>query len=555
MALKEILQSKSLAELCHRACEAHQKRTAFVTVLPNGMNGSYSYSKLGEMSDHFAIYLREILKIPAGTKVAVQLPNCLSYPIVAFGTLKAGCVLVNTNPLYTVPEMIHQFNDAEVEVLVTADLFGDKAAQALGSTKIKQLVLTRLPEFFPLLPKLITQGVLKYWNQSIPKTHTPFDSLPEILKRASALQKEKKIRVENYWSSLGPEDLAVLQYTGGTTGVSKGAMLTHGNLLANSRQIIEFGDKHFEYQKECMLTALPLYHIFAFTVNLGAFFAIGTRNVLCPNPRPISNLQRAFENEPITWMAGVNTLFNALNQEVWFYETPPKKLKAAIAGGMALHKAVAERFLQITKVPAVEGYGLTETSPVTHFNPLDRVRPETVGIPMPETSAKLVNDQGEEVARGEAGEIWVKGPQVMKGYWKKPDETSKVLKDGWFATGDIAVIDESGYYKIVDRKKDMILVSGFNVYPNEVEDCLAKHPHVQEVAVIGIPDGASGEAVKAFIVPRGDRPSVEDLRAHCKSLLTAYKVPKHFEFMEELPKSPVGKILRKDLRQREVKKA
>ena len=324
-------------------------------------------------------------------------------------------------------------------------------------------------------------------------------------------------------------------------------MLTHKNLLINMEQTMEMISGVAKGQ-EVALTALPMYHIFAFTVNLLGFYWLGARNILIPNPRPLANLKRAFENYKITWMSGVNTLFNGLTNEVWFTDSPPKHLKFASAGGMALQSSVAERWERITGKPVLEGYGLTETSPVLTFNPLGRVRLGSIGVPVPSTLIACLDESGKPVPAGEPGEIAAKGPQVMPGYWNRPDETAKVIRDGWFLTGDIGVMDPDGYFRIVDRKKDMVVVSGFNVYPNEIEDCLATHPGILEAAVIGIPDDSTGEAVKAFVVRRDPNLSQADIRNHCKAHLTGYKVPKHIEFRDELPKSNVGKILRKDLR-------
>ena len=324
-------------------------------------------------------------------------------------------------------------------------------------------------------------------------------------------------------------------------------MLSHSNIIMNMMQTMEL-IAGVEKGKEVALTALPMYHIFAFTVNLLGFYWLGARNILIPNPRPLANLKRAFENYKITWMSGVNTLFNGLNNELWFKDTPPKHLKFASAGGMALQTSVAERWTEITGKPVLEGYGLTESSPVITFNPLGKVRAGSIGVPVPSTEVMCVDDQWKPVAIGEAGEIVARGPQIMLGYWQKPEETAKVLNDGWLATGDVGVMDKDGYFKIVDRKKDMILVSGFNVYPNEIEDCLAGHPGILESAVIGVPDGAAGEAVKAFVVKRDQGLSADDVKNFCKQHLTGYKVPKSIEFRDELPKSNVGKILRKDLR-------
>jgi long-chain acyl-CoA synthetase len=355
--------------------------------------------------------------------------------------------------------------------------------------------------------------------------------------------------VRRWWRPVDPEATAVLQYTGGTTGVSKGAQLSHRNLLSNVAQIRAMGASHIEPGKECVLTALPLYHVFAFTANLLSFYDAGARNVLIPSPRPVQNLQRAIENTPVTWITGVNTLFNALLNEEWFVAYPPRQLKAAIAGGAALHQAVAQRWEEVTGTRIVEGYGLTEASPVVTFNPLEgRRRTGSIGVPVPGTEVRLVDEQGREVPVGQPGELLVQGPQVMQGYWNQPEETALVLDDGWLRTGDVAVVDADGYYTIVDRKKDLILVSGFNVYPNEVEDTVSLLDAVMEAAVVGIPDEVSGEAVRVYVVRRDESLSAEQVITHCRTSLTGYKVPKSVVFRDELPKTPIGKILRKDLK-------
>jgi long-chain acyl-CoA synthetase len=544
-----IQQAPNLAWLAKKSAEMYKDQVAMTLVLANGMNGNLSFAKLDELSDQFAVYLREDLKLPEATAVAIQMPNCLSYPIAALGVFKAGLVLVNMNPLYTVPEMIHQLNDSQSQVLVSVDIFKDKATEIMSKTGVKHVVIAKLPEFLPVFPKSIAQLVIKYWNKQIPSPKGPFSSFVSCLKSGQVLLKEKSVQIENYSKKVTDSSVAVLQYTGGTTGVSKGAALTHGNLLSNMRQLLPMLNQRLDSGSETILTALPLYHIFAFTLNFLSFHAIGARNILCPNPRPISNLQRAIENYALTVFAGVNTLYNALNNEDWFRETPPPKLKMAVAGGMALHSQVADEFQKITGIPIVEGYGLTETSPVVSFNPFEKQKPNSIGKPIANTEIRLVNDRDEDVAIGQPGELIVKGPQVMQGYWKNPKETANALKNGWFYTGDIAIKDEDGYYKIVDRKKDMILVSGFNVYPNEVEDVLTQHPDVLEAAVIGVADDQTGEAVKAFVVTKaGEKIASEDLKNHCKKSLVNYKVPKVFEFRSSLPKTPVGKILRKDLR-------
>lgn len=544
----------SLAALVHDACSRYAqsapKQAAFTCVVPNGMNGSLTFAQVDALSDAFAGYLRGVLGLQAGDRVAVQLPNCLVYPVVAFGVFKAGCVLVNTNPLYTEKEMVHQLKDAQAQALVIIDMFADKLPAVLQQTGLKHVVLADVTAFFPAVPRAVVRAVQKVWSRVLPPVTVPDERLAAALKHGATTLAQTPAR--RYWEGVGPSDLAALQYTGGTTGVSKGAMLTHSNLLHNVNQMLAMGATHMRQGQECVLTALPLYHIFAFTANLLGFLVIGARNVLVPSPRPVQNLQRAVENYPITWMTGVNTLYNGLLNEEWFLAYPPKQLKASIAGGTSLHQAVAERWRQVTQTPIAEGYGLTETSPVVSFNPLTGTpRNGSIGIPAPGTHVRLVNDAGEVVAAGEPGEIQVKGPQVMQGYWNQPAETAKVLQDGWLATGDVAVMDREGFLRIVDRKKDMVLVSGFNVYPNEVEDAIAQMPSVLEVAVIGIPDPTTGEAVRAYVVPNPDHSagvSADAVIAHCKKQMTAYKVPKQVIVREELPKSPIGKVLRKELR-------
>lgn len=544
------LAHRSIAELVQASCEKYAKQTAFTCVVPNGMNGSLSFAQVNERSDAFAAYLRDSLKLPAGSRVAVQLPNSLGYPVAVFGIFKAGCVLVNINPLYTVSELVYQLNDAGATTLIIMDMFGGKLAEVMQKTGVKHVVVAAVTEFFPAIPNAIVRSVQKVWAQVLPPIDVPHIRLGKALQLGRTGSAPG--RIKGYWESVQPTDIAALQYTGGTTGVSKGAVLTHGNLLNNVNQILAMGATHMLPGKECVITALPLYHIFAFTANLLGFLSMGGRNILIPSPRPIANLQRAVENYPLTWITGVNTLFNALLNEEWFVAYPPKHLKASIAGGAALHGAVAKRWVDVTKTPIAEGYGLTETSPVVSFNPLRGAqRPNSIGIPLPGTDIRLVDEQYNDVPIGEPGEIWVAGPQVMQGYWQKPEETAQVLRDGWLATGDVAVMDAAGFMRIVDRKKDMILVSGFNVYPNEIEDVIARMPNVLEVAVVGVPDSRSGEAVRAYVVqnPEVTNPlTAEQVITHCRRHLTDYKIPKSVKLKDELPKTAVGKVLRKDLR-------
>ncbi len=544
----EPISQRNLPELLREAAHRYANAIAFTQCMPNGMNGSLRYRDVDTYSDAFAVYLREVTGLGAGDRVAIQMPNCLAYPVAAFGILKAGCVLVNTNPLYTAPEMVHQFSDSGVKALIITDMFADRLPAVLSKTGIEIVVTARIAEFFPPVIARIIRMVQKYWDRSlhpITEKHTAFKEALE----AGRQQLARGVKPEAYLTGMGPNTLAALQYTGGTTGVAKGAMLSHANMLANVYQTSELMGSNLRPGAETILTALPLYHIFAFTVNLLLFYSQGARNILVPSPRPPSNLKRTFENYRITWLTGVNTLFNALLNERWFVAHPPPHLQASIAGGMSLLPTVAEQWRKITKTPVVEGFGLSEASPVIACNPLGGViKDGSIGIPLPSTEIRCVDDNGKATPVGEPGEMLVRGPQVMQGYWQSPAETEKVLVDGWLHTGDIARMDEDGYFFIADRKKDMVLVSGFNVFPNEVEAVIAAHPEVSEAAVVGIPDAKSGEAVKAFVVAKAPGLTEESLIKHCRDSLASYKVPRSVEFRDELPKNLIGKILRKDLR-------
>jgi long-chain acyl-CoA synthetase len=540
-----------LPDLVSQASAAYGKKTAFTQCMPNGMNGSLSYSRIDELSDHFAAYLREELGLVQGDRVAVQMPNCLAYPIVAFGIFKAGCVLVNTNPLYTPSEMIHQFSDSGATTLVVIDMFADRLPEVLRHTNITTVVTVKISEYFSPVVHGVIRMVQKVWNRSLPKItveHTPFR-----VAMAKGKQKASPVAAERYLEGIGADSLAALQYTGGTTGVAKGAMLSHGNLVANTMQMLSMTGTFIRPGVEVVITALPIYHIFAFTVNLLGFYHMGARNILIPSPRPPSNLRRAFENYKVTWLTGVNTLFNALMNERWFSDSPPKHLRASAAGGMALHESVAQRWRAVTGTPIVEGYGLTESSPVLSFNPLGGMQKDgTIGIPVPSTDMRCIDDEGNTVAVGQPGELVARGPQIMLGYWNKEAESKAALEGGWLHTGDIGEMDSDGYFTIVDRKKDMILVSGFNVYPNEVEEQISAVPGVLEVGVIGVPDDKSGEAVRAYVVASHPAPTAEAIVAYAREHLAAYKVPHSILFVDELPKSPIGKILRRELRDQAI---
>ena len=455
--------------------------------------------------------------------------------------------MVNTNPLYTAAEMVHQFSDSGAIGLVAIDLFATKVAEVLPKTAIKTVIVVSIPDLLSPLKRLLIGAVQKYVKKMVPPIPFAHTTFREAI-AAGADRVAAGADPMLYAESLDHGSIAALQYTGGTTGVAKGAVLTHGNLVANTTQSLEMWKPFLRMGNEVMLTALPLYHIFAFTANLMIFYVAGGRNVLVPSPRPLSNLKVVMETEPITWFTGVNTLFAGLMHEEWFKARTNWTLRGSVAGGMALVPVIGERWEAMTKTPIYQGYGLTETSPVATLNPFQRPKRAAIGVPIPGTDVKFVNAEGETVPFGEVGELLVKGPQVMQGYWQRPDETARALRDGWLTTGDIARMDDDGYIEIVDRKKDMILVSGFNVYPNEVEATIAEHPGVVDAAVVGVPDDETGEVVVAFVIKNDPALTEDDVRQHCKKTLTNYKVPRIVVFRTDLPKTNVGKVLRKDLR-------
>ena len=486
------------------AAQEFASKEAFTLGLANGSQGGLTFAEVDRQSDAFAVYLREVAGFAPGDRISIQMPNCLAYPVVVFGTLKAGLVMVNTNPLYTPPEMAHQFADSGSVGLVTIDLFAGKVAEVLPKTSIRTVVVVSISDLLPTIKRLLVWAVQKYVKKMIPPIpfrHTTFRRA--LAEGATRLSAGADPRV--YEKALTHDSLAALQYTGGTTGVAKGAMLTHGNLLANIEQCLQAWRPWLRVGEEVMLTALPLYHIFAFTANLMLFFVTGGRDILIPSPRPLSNLRKVMETEPVTWFTGVNTLFAGLMHEDWFAQRSSFTFRGSVAGGMALVPAVGERWEQVTRTPIYQGYGLTETSPVVTLNPFHRVKRASIGVPLPGTDVRIVDDDGRDVPAGEAGELIVKGPQVMAGYWQRPDETARTIRDGWLYTGDVAQMDDEGYVFIVDRKKDMILVSGFNVYPNEVEAVIATHPGVQDCAVVGVPDEDTGEWVVRLRHPEGSR--------------------------------------------------
>jgi long-chain acyl-CoA synthetase len=513
------------------------------------MGKTMSFSELDRLSNQFANYLSEELKLTKGTRVAIQMPNVLQYPVVMFGALKAGMVVVNTNPLYTPAEMKHQFNDSGAEVIVIVQNFAYHLEKIRNEISAKHIIVTELGDLLGGLKGTIVNLVVKHVKKMVPAF-----SLPGSVSFKTAIAKGKGYAFKP--KKLTLEDPAYLQYTGGTTGVSKGAELTHGNIVANMEQISAWMKPRLREREEIVITALPLYHIFALTVNCLAMLKIGAHNVLITNPRDMKAFIGDLAKKKFSVITGVNTLFNGLLNQEAFKALDFSGLKIAVGGGMAVQKATAEKWKSITGVPLAEGYGLTETSPVASCNPIDGTeRIGTIGLPLPNTEFMIADDEGNAVPLGERGEILIKGPQVMKGYWNRPEETAQVMHGEWFKSGDIGVMDADGFVKIVDRKKEMILVSGFNVYPNEVENVIASCPGVLEVGVIGMPDSKSTERVIAYVVKKDDNVSAEKVITHCKESLTNYKVPKEVHFVDELPKSNVGKILRRKIKEAHMEKA
>ncbi|WP_202368833.1 long-chain-fatty-acid--CoA ligase FadD2 [Pseudomonas sp. MWU318] len=536
---------KSVIEVFERSCKKFADRPAF-----SNMGVTLTYAELERYSAAFAGYLQAHTDLVPGDRIAVQMPNVLQYPIAVFGALRAGLIVVNTNPLYTAREMRHQFKDSGARALVYLNMFGQKVQEVLPDTDIQYLVEAKMGDMMPTAKGWLINTVVSKVKKMVPDY-----SLPQAISFKSALRLGRGLGIKPL--KVGLDDIAVLQYTGGTTGLAKGAMLTHGNLVANMQQVRAClaqlgpdGQPLLREGQEVMVAPLPLYHIYAFTANCMCMMVSGNHNVLITNPRDIAGFIKELKNWRFSALLGLNTLFVALMEHPDFKTLDFSSLKLTNSGGTALVKATAERWEQITGCRITEGYGLTETSPVACTNPYgDQSRLGTVGLPVPGTLLKVIDDEGVEQPMGERGELCIKGPQIMKGYWHKPEATAEVLDaEGWFKSGDIAVIDPDGFVRIVDRKKDMIIVSGFNVYPNEIEDVVMAHPKVANCAVIGVPDERSGEAVKLFVVARETGVSLEELKAYCKENFTAYKVPKHIVLRESLPMTPVGKILRRELR-------
>jgi long-chain acyl-CoA synthetase len=534
----DIHEYSSLRDIFEKSCRTYADLPAY-----SNMSVSMSYSELDKRSRNFAAYLQHELGLAKGDRVAIMLPNLLQYPVALFGTLRAGLTVVNVNPLYTPRELEHQLRDSGATAIVVLENFARTLQDVIGKTQVKTVITTQIGDMFPAPKSLLTNLVVKHVKKMVPAWNIAGAIGFKQAMRAGERHQLKDVPLTH-------DDIAFLQYTGGTTGVAKGAILTHGNMVANLQQVAVWIARDLDEGVEVMIVPLPLYHIYALTCGL-VYMKIGANSVLITNPRDMPAFVEELKKTRFTGIIGVNTLYYALLNTPGFNEVGARTLKIASAGGMAVQRAVAEKWKQVTGVPIIEGYGLTETAPVAISNPLNiKDWTGTIGLPIPSTEVALLDDEGTEVPQGQVAEICIRGPQVTKGYWNRPDETAKVFTaDGWFRTGDMGFVNEKGYFKITDRKKDMVLVSGFNVYPNEVEDVIMTHPGVLEVAVIGAPDEKSGEVVKAVVVKRDPTLTAEALIAHCQKQLTGYKVPKIVEFRTQpLPKTNIGKILRRELR-------
>ncbi|MDH2247665.1 long-chain-fatty-acid--CoA ligase FadD1 [Pseudomonas sp. GD03855] len=535
---------QNIQAVLKQSCERFADKPAF-----SNLGKTLTYGELYKLSGDFAAYLQQNTDLQPGDRIAVQLPNLIQYPIVVFGAMRAGLIVVNTNPLYTAREMEHQFNDAGAKALVCLANMAHLAEEVLPKTGIKHVVITEVADMLPPLKRMLINAVVKHVKKMVP----PYN-LPKAVKLNDALALGRGKAVRDV--SPSSDEVAVLQYTGGTTGVAKGAMLTHRNIVANMLQCKALMGSNLNDGSEVLIAPLPLYHIYAFTFHCMAMMLSGNHNILISNPRDLPAMIKDLSKYRFSGFVGLNTLFVALCNSEDFRKLDFSALKVTLSGGMALQLATAERWKQVTGCPICEGYGLTETSPVASVNPIEHIQIGTIGIPVPSTQFKVINDDGQDLAQGEIGELCIKGPQVMKGYWQRPEATAEVIDaEGWFKSGDIGVVQEDGYIRIVDRKKDMILVSGFNVYPNELEDVLAGLPGVLQCAAIGVPDEKSGEAIKLFVVVKpGESLTKEQVMKHMHDNLTGYKRPKAVEFRESLPTTNVGKILRRELRDEELRK-
>ncbi len=533
----------AISDLFDESVHKWRDNAAFIN-----MGAEISYEDLNYLSADFASFLQHSAGLEKGDRVAIMMPNLLQYPIVAFGALRAGLVVVNVNPLYTARELKHQLQDSGAKAIVILANVAHTLTEVLKDTPLETVVVTEVGDMLGFPKSMVVNTLVKHVKKMVPA----YD-LPNAFTWYEAMDLGSEANFVPVKCT--GDDIAFLQYTGGTTGVAKGAMLTHRNIVANLLQIAEWKKPLLVPGEEVAVMALPLYHIFSLTVNCLAMMYYGATNLMITNPRDIKGYLKTLRKNRFTMVVGLNTLYNAMMNHPDFKKIDFSQLKISVAGGMALQRVVSERWLELTGTPLIEGYGLTETSPVASCNPADGTdRVGTIGIPLPSTELMLADDEGKPVALGEQGEIWIRGPQVMKGYWNKPKETSDMITpEGWLKSGDIGVMDADGFTKIVDRKKDMIIVSGFNVYPNEIEEVVSSHPKVLEVAAVGVPDAKSTEVVKIFVVAKDPSLTAEEILQHCKTNLTGYKMPKHVEFRKELPKTNVGKILRRELRNSEAR--
>ncbi len=533
----DLAEFSSIVDVIDTSCKSFADKVAYVN-----FGKELSYAQVDEYSRAFGARM-QALGLQPGDRIAIMMPNVLQYPVAVFGALRAGLVVVNTNPLYTARELKHQLKDSGARAIVIMENFANVLEAVIDDTDVEHVIITSIGEMIGFPKGTIMDFVLRRVKKLIPRYN-----LPHAVRMGKVLTEGKSETLKPV--QLTHDDLAFLQYTGGTTGVSKGAMLTHGNMVANMQQSSAWLGSNINLGREVIITALPLYHIFALTANCLVFLKFGGRNVLITNPRDMAGFVKELGKEKFTAITGVNTLFNGLLNTPGFADLDFSHLSLTLGGGMAVQRAVADKWKATTGVTLIEAYGLTETSPAACINPMDLADYNgAIGLPISSTACRVIDEDGNPVDVDETGELCIQGPQVMKGYWNRPEETAKVLgEDGWLKTGDMARMDAKGYFYIVDRKKDMILVSGFNVYPNEIEDIVATHPKVLEVGAIGAPDEKSGEVVKVVVVRKDDSLSVKELRDYCRNELTGYKVPKYVEFVDELPKTNVGKILRRELR-------
>lgn len=544
------IASQTIAAAADEAVEKYGSRPALTTILPTGSEATITYAQLGEYATHFAAFLREDLGLAQGDVVALMSPNCIGFGVASLGIAKAGCISTNVNPLYTASELEHQLTDSGAKVLVIIDLFGDKVDEVVARTQVKHVVTMSIVDFFPPLKKAVLGFVLKRVRKVVPDMKTPAIPLAKALARGKAAA--ARADTAAYTAGIGPMDVALYQYTSGTTGRSKGAELHHLGILSNAHQAYLMTEGSMSEEGETVVIALPLYHITAFALIFIAGIRTGGHGILVPSPRPPSNMKSAFEKYTVTWFTGINTLFAAVMAEPWFEKKMFENLRFCGSGGAAQQTGVAQKWQDMTGVSINQGYGMTEISGVLTLNPVADNRLGKVGIPVPGAQVRIVDDEGNDVPLGEPGEVIATSPAIMKGYLNRPDATEETIRDGWLYSGDIGVMDEDGFLEIVDRKKDMILVSGFNVSPNEIEDVISTVPGVVQVGVIGIPDEKTAEVPAAFVVRGDDSASEEAIMEACRAQLTNYKLPRRIEFVDEVPVTLSGKVLRRELRDKYI---